>query len=112
MSKQSPTIKLLHRVDPAKLASVTDEMRALGAPTIRAVWDDANGIWHAAEGTHRLTAARQLGLAPALTEVSWDAAADLLNAESGSCWTGEELREACIGRGQVFLDFASDLEVA
>lgn len=109
MTKESRTIKLLHSVDTEKLARVVEEMRTLGAPEIRVVWDDMNGIWHAADGTHRLTAAHKLGLTPVLTEITWGEAADLLNEESGSCWTGEELESDCKDKGRVFLTFPDDL---
>ncbi len=91
------------------------EMATLGAPVIRAVWDEGNGVWHAVEGTHRLAAAARRGLVPSIVEVSWDEAAELLNSESGSCWTGDELDEAChrVERGGGhWLKFADPLEVA
>lgn len=103
------TVKLLHEVDATKLGSVVAEMRQLGAPRVRAVWDDANAIWHAAEGTHRLTAAAQLGLIPTIVEISWEDAADLLNAESGSDWTGEALLDAST-RGSDWARFPEPLE--
>lgn len=49
-----------------------DELRRrLGPPRIRAHRDTASGVWLAAEGTHRLRAARLLGLAPVLIPVPW-----------------------------------------
>lgn len=64
---------------------------------LRAVWDSGGACWYAIEGTHRLHAARALGLLPALLPVTWDAAAEQLNADSHDCWTGDELRRFLIG---------------
>lgn len=54
---------------PAHLEHVIAEMRRRGAPRIRAHFDGAT--WFAREGTHRLRAAKALGLAPILVPVRW-----------------------------------------
>lgn len=51
------------------LEHVIIEMRRRGAPVIRAFFDGE--IWHAKEGTHRLRAAKILGLTPVLVPVPW-----------------------------------------
>lgn len=56
---------------PAHLAHVIAEMERRGPPVIRASWDEQAGIWHAREGTHRLRAAKLLGIAPVLVPVPW-----------------------------------------
>lgn len=56
---------------PEHLLYVIDEMRRLGPPVLRACWDAEAGLWHAREGTHRLRAAKALGLAPVLVSVPW-----------------------------------------
>jgi hypothetical protein len=56
---------------PEHLQHVTEEMRRLGPPVLRACWDAEAGIWHAREGTHRLRAAKALGLVPVLVPVPW-----------------------------------------
>lgn len=67
-----PLVNPLHWYHrPAHLERVIAEMRRRGAPVIRASWDDAAGVWHAHEGTHRLRAAAHLGLAPVLVPVPW-----------------------------------------
>lgn len=53
------------------LEHVVDEMRRRGAPRLRAFYDSETGIWHAREGTHRLRAAKALGLVPTLVPVPW-----------------------------------------
>ena len=59
------TIVLIHRhYDKAHLEKVTEEMRELGPPTIKAIWNETHGIWFALEGCHRLRAAEVLGLTP------------------------------------------------
>lgn len=56
---------------PERLEHVVSEMRRLGPPVLRAAWDADAGIWHAREGTHRLRAAKRLGLAPVIVPVPW-----------------------------------------
>ena len=56
---------------PEHLVHVIAEMRRRGPPVLRACWDGEAGIWHAREGTHRLRAAKALGLAPILVPVPW-----------------------------------------
>ena len=54
---------------PAHLERVIGEMRTRGAPVLRAYFDGE--VWHAREGTHRLRAAKALGLTPVLVPVPW-----------------------------------------
>lgn len=54
---------------PAHLEHVIAEMRRLGPPRLRAHFDGE--VWHAQEGTHRLRAAKALGVAPVLIPVPW-----------------------------------------
>lgn len=58
------TIYAIHSPDADKLADVTAEMRRLGAPTVRVV--DCGDYYMALEGSHRLAAARALGIEPEL----------------------------------------------
>ncbi|MDA8120233.1 MAG: hypothetical protein M0Z85_09410 [Gammaproteobacteria bacterium] len=52
----------IHQPRAAHLAAVTRLMRGMGAPLIRVV--DCIDFWAAIEGTHRLRAACDLGVAP------------------------------------------------
>ena len=54
---------------PAHLAHVIGEMRRLGPPRIRAHFDGE--VWFAREGTHRLRAAKALGITPVMVPVPW-----------------------------------------
>lgn len=56
---------------PDHLARVMADMARLGPPVLRASWDEEAGIWHAQEGTHRLRAAKALGLVPVMVPVPW-----------------------------------------
>lgn len=56
------TVYAIHAPEPGKLTEVVNEMRKLGAPTIRVV--DCGDYLQALEGSHRLAAAAQLGLIP------------------------------------------------
>jgi hypothetical protein len=67
----------IHGIDEAKLQSVADEMRMLGAPTVRVV--DCGDFFMALEATHRLAAAAQLGVVPVLQVLGQD---DLVNADT------------------------------
>lgn len=60
---------LHHYYRPAHLAHVIGEMRRLGPPRLRGYFDGE--VWHMREGTHRLRAAKALGLAPVLVPVPW-----------------------------------------
>lgn len=62
----------LHRYySPPHLMEVVRAMRTLGPPRLRAFLDEHTGAWLAAEGTHRLRAARLLGVAPVLVPIRW-----------------------------------------
>jgi len=65
-------IALVHNhYDEAHLADVIEEMKTLGAPTIKAVWMECYGHWAAIEGSHRIRAAAALGLTPEIEEVAY-----------------------------------------
>lgn len=84
--KKMGVILLHDHYDDAHLAAVIEEMRSLGAPTIRAIWDEAYGNWVALEGCHRIRAAKALGLIPKIEEVEYDedkTLADMLDIDSG-----------------------------
>jgi hypothetical protein len=49
------------------LALVTEEMRVLGPPRIRAYW--TGDYWLALEGSHRLAAAKNLSLTPQIVSM-------------------------------------------
>lgn len=53
------------------LEAVKAYMAEHGAPTIKAVYDEANGSWVALEGSHRLAAAHALGLPVEIDEVDY-----------------------------------------
>lgn len=55
----------------AHLNHVIEQMRRLGPPKIRAYFDPVSGAWMAQEGTHRLRAAKRLGIPPVMVPVRW-----------------------------------------
>lgn len=62
----------LHRYfSQAHLEHVAAQMRELGAPRLRGYHDATSGCWLLMEGTHRIRAAKQLGLTPVLISVPW-----------------------------------------
>ncbi len=65
------SIVLPHKhYDDRHLEMVTAKMRRLGAPIIRCIWNEQQGVWMAIEGSHRLRAAHNLGLTPIIKDVS------------------------------------------
>ena len=65
-------IALVHNhYDEGHLAAVIEDMRRLGAPTIKAVWMEVYNHWAALEGCHRIRAAKALGLTPEIDEVEY-----------------------------------------
>ena len=60
----SANIIALHRVDTksAHFAAVKDEMAKRGECQIVCVYHEASGYWLACEGSHRLAAAKELGI--------------------------------------------------
>jgi len=65
-------IALVHNhYDPDHLAAVIEEMKILGAPTIKAVWMECYGHYAALEGCHRIRAAKALGLVPEIEDVEY-----------------------------------------
>ncbi|HQU16636.1 MAG TPA: hypothetical protein PLO69_11115 [Gammaproteobacteria bacterium] len=72
------TIVTINQTDVDHLAHVTEQMRALGSPTIRAIRDEAQGVIVALEGSHRLAAAKALGLTPRFVMLTDD---DMISCE-------------------------------
>lgn len=58
------TIYAIHGTDDTKLAEVAAQMLVMGRPTIEVV--DCGDYYQALEGSHRLAAAKALGIAPDL----------------------------------------------
>lgn len=87
------TVTPLHEhYSPDHLEEVVREMRRRGPPRIRAYLDTETGAWFAFEGTHRLRAAKHLGVVPILVPVRWPRSRQaLLNA-----------RHAAVQRGHAF----------
>jgi len=61
------------------LAEVREQMKALGAPKIHAVWMECWNAYAALEGCHRIRAAKELGLTPEIVPV-----------EYGEHWTNDD----------------------
>lgn len=71
-------------------------MRQMGSPTIKAVWIEAYAAWLALEGSHRLVAAKQLGIVPIIDEIDYDSEATTDEIIPGSYqdnWTLDQLLE-------------------
>jgi hypothetical protein len=92
-------VALVHEhFDESHLAQVVEEMKQLGAPTIRAVWMECYNVWAALEGCHRLRAAHVLGITPEIDEVDYSeetTTADLGISDDfdGAVWTVAEIAD-------------------
>jgi hypothetical protein len=53
------------------LQHVKTEMQRLGPPKLRGYFDPVTDTWYMREGTHRLRAAKALGIAPVLVSIPW-----------------------------------------
>ena len=56
------TIIKIHGIDENKLSKTKALMAKLGSPTIKACYAHTYSMWVALEGTHRVTAAEELGI--------------------------------------------------
>jgi len=87
-------VAIINQPDAEHLEEVKAEMQILGAPVIRAIRDDGQGIILALEGSHRLAAAQMLGLRPVLQLVADDAllTCDELGFDDMGWFEGEPAR--------------------
>jgi hypothetical protein len=84
------TIALFHRhYDEQHLQQVMQQMQTLGAPTIKAVWMENYQHWVALEGTHRILAAKMLGITPIIDDVDYDDST--FTADDGDIYTISEV---------------------
>ena len=61
------TIYTMHNTDAGNLVDVVRKMETRGAPTIKAVFDGE--AYYALEGSHRIAAAKILGLIPIIAKM-------------------------------------------
>jgi hypothetical protein len=89
------TIALLHKhYSEEHLAEVMEQMKELGAPTVRAIWSDLYGLWLAVEGCHRIRAAVELGEKVEIVDVSGEESIEIQeDGEMVSCKVEELLEE-------------------
>ena len=74
-----------HDPEPGHLRDVIEDMLTLGPPTVRCV--EWRGEYYAIEGSHRLRAAFELGLAPTLVVLQ----PDRLTGDDEAFWEGLKL---------------------
>ncbi len=63
------TIITCNEINENHLNKVTKQMKTIGAPTVRAIYDGE--IYYAIEGSHRLMAAHELGIIPEIAEIEY-----------------------------------------
>ena len=74
-------IALLHNhYDAAKLESIVEEMKVMGAPTIKVLDLDFDGMVQALEGCHRLRACEILNVTPTF---EWVDATEMVETDDG-----------------------------
>lgn len=66
---------------PTHLKEVIDEMRKMGPPTIKAYYHNAYDAWVALNGSHRISAAKILGLPIIIEEYDYDEISERLLSE-------------------------------
>jgi hypothetical protein len=106
------SIVLVHNhYDADHLETVKTQMLELGAPKIRCFFDEANDLWFAVEGCHRLRAAHELGLTPIVEDISDDdSLAYQVDGEDVTVELDTDFFEAWYDRNgrNVILDFEED----
>lgn len=79
-------VSAINKTDAEHLAAVIEDMKIMGAPTIR-VYNNGGEIV-ALEGSHRLAAAKALGLIPVIVEMDENdemvSDLDIIDEETGS----------------------------
>lgn len=90
------TIIAIHKPDTNKLATVTAEMRNLGAPEVRVV--DCGDHFMALEGSHRIAAAHALGIQPSLIVFSQD---DMIDVREFDWFEPQNWAETTYPAGEV-----------
>ena len=65
-------IVTLNKADSTHLAAVVEKMRVMGAPQITCIKHEGTGVWVALEGSHRVAAAKMLGLVPEIVEYEYE----------------------------------------
>lgn len=88
-------IVAINNPDPRHLTDVVAAMRKLGAPTIKAVWMECWDRWVALEGSHRLAAARTLGLEPQIEEIEYNDTATLADLGCDDSGEGCTVTDIC-----------------
>ena len=73
------TVYAIHAPDPAHLAAVKAEMQRLGAPVLRVI--ECGDHYMALEGSHRLAAALELGVAPKLIVYGQDVMVEIADLD-------------------------------
>jgi hypothetical protein len=62
-------ILIPNKITPSRYKLVLEKMRKLGSPVIEVI-EISNGVYFALEGSHRTTAAKELGLTPVLNIIT------------------------------------------
>ena len=65
-------ILVINECDEEKLAEVKAEMLKRGAPKVKAVWVECQNLWFALDGSHRIRAAKELGITPEIDEIGYE----------------------------------------
>lgn len=97
-------IILINQADSEHLNEVKAEMKEMGAPSIKAVWMECWGSWVALEGSHRITAAADLGLTITIEEIEYSdkAVVDITGDPDLDPWlTVEELVDSAYSRPEL-----------
>jgi hypothetical protein len=104
-AEQNINIVIINKTDADHLEAVQNQMSKIGAPAVRAIWSETYGLWFAAEGSHRITAAKNLGLIPEIIDITGQAATvqrdeedTEMTAEEIETWLTYDVHKAIIVR--------------
>ena len=82
-------ILIPNKINPTRYKTVLEKMKKLGSPVIEVI-QISNTVYFALEGSHRTTAAKELGLTPILNIIT---KADFQEPEFKSIFTQAEIRK-------------------
>lgn len=103
------SIVLFHsHYDKKHLEFVKNEMIKLGAPVIRGFYDNANGVWIAFEGCHRIRAAKELNILPNMIQVNYESDIEIQMDDELVTVPVSELLDSVNYSGAKIIDFKEE----
>jgi hypothetical protein len=100
------SVVLFHgHYDKDHLETVKSNMIKLGTPDIRGFYDEANGVWIAFEGCHRIRAAKELSIIPNMIAVEYDSNIEIQMDDELQMITVSDLLDDVNYSSAIIIDF-------